>query len=57
MSAFHMVHYPSDFICGLTEDDCVDLVDIDWVEFIECKISFWHPYIFERRGYLSWFIG
>lgn len=45
MSAYCVVHYPPnpDFICGLTEDDCADLVSIDWVSFIEHKISFWHP--------------
>lgn len=51
MSDYLMVHYPPnpDFICGLTEDDCADLVSIDWVEFIMCKISFWHPYV--MKGY------
>lgn len=49
MSEYMMVPYPPEYSgsgqLGLSEDDCADLVDLDWLDWMFNKISFWHPYI------------
>lgn len=34
---------------GLSEDDCSELVDLNWQEWAQHKLSFWHPDTYQTK--------